>query len=137
MRQEAELQARLAAAARLHAQQAEHVRVAPAAPSQWAAPVQAGPASVSEMWSEFGAGAVPEQLQALWSADGLGASFGIAEPQRPANRLPLYSRVSSVSVRVAGGTAGVAFCESENGNGVAHWPLGPQLRDVLRDVTLH
>lgn len=51
------------------------MRPALAAPSHWAAP---GPPSVGteQIWSDFGAGAVPEQLQALWGANGLAASFG-------------------------------------------------------------
>ena len=139
--QEAELQARLAAAAHLRAQQQlpppppplpPPRPPAPAPAPRWpsAAPLNLAAVAVSDMWSEFGAGAVPEQLQALWSAGGLGFA---AEPPRQSSRLPLYERVAGMVERADGGTAAVGFCESENGNGIAHAWAGPQ----LRDLTLH
>ncbi len=133
--QEAELQTRLAAAAHLRAQQQlppppplpPPRPPAPAPPPRWpsAAPLNV---AVSDMWSEFGAGAVPEQLQALWSAGGLGFA---AEPPRQSSRLPLYERVTGMAGRTNSGAAAVGFCESENGNGIAHAWAGPQLRDLM------
>ena len=127
--QEASLQARLAAEARPRAQQPEPVRLAAAAAPPWVPPPTAGPSSVSQIWSDFGASSVPEQLSALWGAESL-AAFSAAESQRQASRLPLYTRVGG---RAATGSGNGEFCESERGHGVHPWPLGPQ----LQDLTLH